>query len=209
MADNVTITAGSGTTIATDDNGGTHHQVIKVMLGANSTFTGQVGGEARGSDYAMYVDNRPKVAVVQVASAGLTTSTTAYSANDQLGTILTFANAVRASGGTATIRSATLVDKAKIVGAIDLYLFNQSVTLASDNAAADFSDSDMLFCCGIIRFPAPQTVTSNGFTQVESSGLAITCSGSTSLYGALVTRSGHTFFGAVGDLVTTLTLELD
>lgn len=39
MADNVPITAGSGTTIATDDIGGVHHQLVKVEFGAADSAT--------------------------------------------------------------------------------------------------------------------------------------------------------------------------
>lgn len=39
MADNVPITAGSGTTIATDDVGAVHYQLIKLTFGAPDTAT--------------------------------------------------------------------------------------------------------------------------------------------------------------------------
>jgi hypothetical protein len=39
MADNIAITAGSGTTIATDDIGGTHYQRVKQGFGADGTYT--------------------------------------------------------------------------------------------------------------------------------------------------------------------------
>lgn len=39
MADNVAITAGSGTSIATDDIGGVHYQIMKVSFGALNTAT--------------------------------------------------------------------------------------------------------------------------------------------------------------------------
>lgn len=39
MADNVAITAGAGTNIATDDIGGTHYQRIKIQHGADGTAT--------------------------------------------------------------------------------------------------------------------------------------------------------------------------
>jgi hypothetical protein len=39
MADNVAITAGSGTTIATDDVGGVHYQVVKPAYGAADSAT--------------------------------------------------------------------------------------------------------------------------------------------------------------------------
>lgn len=45
MADNVAITAGSGTTIATDDVGGTHFQRVKLVDGTLDG-TGAIGGDA-------------------------------------------------------------------------------------------------------------------------------------------------------------------
>lgn len=38
MADNVAVTAGSGTTIATDDNAGVHYQRVKLVWGPDNTF---------------------------------------------------------------------------------------------------------------------------------------------------------------------------
>jgi hypothetical protein len=149
----------------------------------------------------------PAAKRIQVQSAGLTTATTAYVTGDQLGTILTFANAVRQTGATGVIQSATLLDQAAVIGAVDLYLFDRSVTLAADNAAAAFSDADMLFCLGIISFAAPIGGTGNSIATAVS-GLGIMPSG-TSLFGALVTRSGHTFFGAVTNLAVSLHILQD
>lgn len=39
MADNVLITAGSGTSVATDQNGSDHVQIMKVTFGADGSFT--------------------------------------------------------------------------------------------------------------------------------------------------------------------------
>lgn len=39
MADNIAITAGSGTSIATDDVGGAHYQYVKTAFGADGTAT--------------------------------------------------------------------------------------------------------------------------------------------------------------------------
>jgi hypothetical protein len=44
MADNVAITAGSGTTVATDDIGGVQYQRVKLGLGADGTAVDAVGG---------------------------------------------------------------------------------------------------------------------------------------------------------------------
>jgi hypothetical protein len=149
----------------------------------------------------------PQARRIQAQSAGLTTATTAYVTGDQLGTILTFANAVRQNGATGVIQSATLLDQAAIIGAVDLYLFDRSVTLAADNAAAAFSDADMLFCLGIISFAAPIGGTGNSISTTVS-GLGVMPSG-TSLFGALVTRAGHTFFGAATNLAVSLHILQD
>ena len=42
MVDNFAVTAGSGTTVATDDVGGVHCQKIKRMRGTDGKFTGDV-----------------------------------------------------------------------------------------------------------------------------------------------------------------------
>ena len=39
MADNIAITAGAGTTVATDDIGGVHHQLVKIEFGAADSAT--------------------------------------------------------------------------------------------------------------------------------------------------------------------------
>jgi len=190
-------------------------QRIKLVAGKDGTYTGDVAGRNVDGDAnasAIFVDARPSIARKQATSAGLTTATTAYSLDDQLGTILSWTSAVRASGGTGLITGVQLLDKANVVGAVDLYLFNQSVTLQSDNAQADFSDADMMFCVSIVPLPAPvrakSSSPSNQLSAV-SCAVPIECVGSTTLYGALVTRSGHTFFGAVGDLVVSLFIAAD
>lgn len=177
---------------------------IRVRASAFTSGTVAVAwvATAMAADPVVSAIPAPAARRIQVQSAGLTIATTAYVANDQLGTILTFANAVRQVGATGVIQSATLLDQAAIVGAVDLYLFDRSVTLAADNAAATFSDADMLFCLGIISFAAPQGGTGNSIATVVS-GLGIMPSG-TSLFGALVTRAGHTFFGAVTNLAVSL-----
>lgn len=144
------------------------------------------------------------LATFTVASAGLTTATTAYIDGDQLGTLLTLT-----SIGAGIISSAQLVDKAKIIGAVDLFLFNASVTLAADNAAFTVSDADMLNCIGVIEFPYPKNLPSamvNAIAHIDSIGLPYA---SATIYGALVTRSGHTFFGAATDLQVRLNYTKD
>jgi hypothetical protein len=50
VADNVAITAGSGTSVATDDIGGVHHQRVKLSLGADGTAADAPGDGTNGLD---------------------------------------------------------------------------------------------------------------------------------------------------------------
>lgn len=208
MADTVEITPGTGAVIGTDEVtiGGTLQQVQRVKLvdGTDGGTELLPGTAAKG----LSVDPRGSSGVIQASSAGLTTATTGYSAGDQLGTELSFASVVRSSGGTARIDSALLLDKAKIVAGVDLYLFDRSVTPAADNAAAAFSDADMMFCQGVIEFRAPRS-TANNQLLVGLGTPVLIKPNATTLYGHLVTQVGHTWFGAAGDLVVTLGIAQD
>ena len=204
MADNVAITAGAGTNVATDDIGGVHHQRMKVSLGADGTANDLDGSTARGA----FVDPRPYNDRIVVQSAGLTTATTAYTSGDQLGTVLTFTAPPRASGGYATLVGAVLIDEAKVTGPVELYIFDRSVTAAADNAAADFSDADMANLVGIIDFPSPKTLTSN-YVSLGTPLPQVLKANAADLYGYLVTRSGHTFFAAVTNLRVILNFQKD
>lgn len=207
MADDLTLPA-TGAAVGTDEvdlgGGAVHVQYVKLVDGTEEGTDRLPGSAARG----LAVEPRARASRIQVSSSGLTTATNAYVAADQMGAILEFPNAARAAGGTGTIQSATLLDKAAIVGAVDLFLFDRTVTVATDNAAAAFSDADMAFCLGILRFPPPIVNANNGLAAIEASGLGFDLDG-TSLFGAMVTRSGHTFFGAASDLVVSLHVVQD
>lgn len=190
--------------VATDDVAGVHYQRIKLVDGTLDGTDAIPGTAARG----LSVDPRPKTSRVKVSTSGLTTATTAYVTGDQLGGQLEFPNAVRSAGASGVVLSAVLIDDAKVVGAVDLYLFDRSVTPAADNAAAAFSDADMQFCLGVLSFPAPEQTANNGVATIEASGLAIVPN-ATSLYGCLVAQAGHTFFGAADDLTVALVIAQD
>lgn len=211
MADNVTTqsstlaTVPASTVIATDDSGGAHYQIVE--LADATTPTQRLAIDSSGRVTA--ITTRSASLRSSATSAGLTTASTAYTAGDQLGTILTFSSAVGVSAGAGLLTAATLLDEVKITGEVWLYLFDRSVTLASDNAAATFSDSDMANCLGIVKFPQGDDVTDNRFAQVSNAGLQVRANSGTSVYGALVTKSGHTFFGAVTNLKVALHVQPD
>lgn len=202
MADDVTL-PGTGDIIAADDVGGKKYQIVKNAYGADNSVT-----QVDATNRFPVIATRPVVSK-QVTSGGLTIATTAYIAGDQVGSLFTFTDAVRATGGTGSIVSAFLLDKADIIGAYDLVLFKQTVTLAADNAAFSVSDADMEHCIGVIPLSSAYDLGANRFAQNIGCYHKIVCSANANLYGALVTRFGHTFFGAVTDLWLTLLIEQD
>lgn len=145
------------------------------------------------------------LATLTAPSAGLTTVTTTYTDGDQLGTILSFA--MTAPG---IILSAQLVDKSNIIGAVDCYLFDRSVTLATDNLANSISDADMLFCIGKIEFPHPGTgLAVNRLSSVDSLAIPYLANASNTIFASLTTRSSHAVFGAATDLQVRFTYSKD
>lgn len=146
---------------------------------------------------------------VSVQSGGLTTSVTAYSAGDQVGTQFTIAGAARASGGTGRIKSVLLVDANDIIGAFDVVFTRSSITLASDNAAYAISDTDAKEIVGLVQLAGAFDIGNNRIAQAFNLDIPYDCSGGTSLYAGLITRAGHTFFTAATDLQLIVFVELD
>ena len=201
MADSPTIDNGGLTdyTVASDDitiASGPAGQVQYVKL-ADGTPNGTT--PISGGEQGLWVVTRRDLLTVDVTSGGLTTATTAYSAGDQLGTQFTVANAARVSGGTGTIVGVQVIDAADVTGPIDVAFFNSSVSLATDNVAFAVSDADALKLIGIVPL-ASWDIGNNRVAQMFNMALAYTCSGGTSLFAGLITRTGHTFFGAATDL---------
>ncbi len=143
---------------------------------------------------------------VVATSTGLTIATTAYTDGDILGAEMSWDMGTNTYG---LILGATLVDAADIIGAVDLYLSDRSVAFGTDNAAPTISDADALFTMGKIAFPFPDDLGGNRLATVDSIALPVKANASGIIYGRLVTRSGHTFFGAVGNLEVELHFSRD
>lgn len=141
MADNVPITAGSGTSIATDQIGSDHYQKVKLTVGVaddatmighkeDSAHTDGDGGimalgvrkdppsalAADGDYIPMIVDAQGRQwvrpAPVQVRlQVTPTLDTNAYATGDSLCGQITFSNAARISGGSGIIQSILVLDK--------------------------------------------------------------------------------------------------
>jgi hypothetical protein len=297
MADNVAITAGAGTSVATDDVAGAHYQKVKLYdstadsstgiglgngtaatalrvtlptdgtgvvglnagsnaigkLAANTGVdigdvdvtsvipgtgatnlgkaedaghtTGDVGvmilgvrNDANASfgadlDYTpittdsggnQNVRSRKDLVRVTVQSGGLTTTASAYAVGDQVGTQFTIAGCARESGGSGMIVGVALVQGNTIesIGAMDVMFTDSSITLAADNAAYAISDADALKIVGMAQLSGAYDIGNNRLAQAYNLAIPYVCSGGTSLYASLITRTAiaATPFTAATDL---------
>jgi hypothetical protein len=98
MADNVAVTAGAGTSIATDDIGGVHYQRVKATWGPDGTAND--ADNAAGKQLPVYAKSRLIVATVSTLTRPA--NTTAYVANDSISD--------NGTAGSVTALSATLSD---------------------------------------------------------------------------------------------------
>lgn len=90
MADNIAISAGTGTTVATDDIGGTHYQRVKLSLGADGTAndaSAGAGAVGTGTQRVTLASDDPAVTSLALASTAAKQDT----ANGYLSTIATAA----------------------------------------------------------------------------------------------------------------------
>lgn len=133
---------------------------------------------------------------LQVASSGLTTATTAYTAGDQVGAIFTFTNFATGSGLGGELKAIRLDDETDIIGTYSAFVFSASVTPAADNAGYSVSDADAELQVGPGWFPLGQVIDNGPNRSTGWSGSVPYNCGATSLFVLLRTEGGHTFFGA-------------
>lgn len=174
MADNVAITAGTGTDIATDDRSGVHYQKV---------------------------DPRPRLVRVRVAP---TISTSAYATRDSVGGEMEFTSMHEDTGGYVQIDAVMIEDRADNRAELDLLLFDQAIAgTATDNAAFDPTDADLANCVGIVTILSGHysALNDNAIAFLETSIVA-KCN-ATSIFGYIQTQSTPTY-DSTADLAVTL-----
>lgn len=303
MADNVAITAGAGTSVATDDVAGAHYQKVKLYdstadsstgiglgngtaatalrvtlptdgtgvvgliagsaaigkLAANTGVdigdvdvtsvvpgtaatnlgkaedaghtTGDVGVMALGVrndadaaisgtdlDYTPFSTDssgnqnvkarRDLVRISDTSAASeLTIVTTTYTAGDQVGVMFQFAGAARASGGGGMLVGISLLDEGDVIGSCDVVLFRSNATLAANNDPFALDDTNSREVIGVVQLAGAFDFTNNRLCQAFNLAVPYYCSGGTTLYAALITRSANAVFVAHTDLTMTMWVE--
>jgi len=165
-------------------DGDRHGQMDVLTIAAGENHIGQVGSTGIS------------IAQIPTVTAG------AYAADDNVGGLLTFANAARVSGGGGVIKTVTIVDDAEQDSQLELWLFNQTFTQGADNAAWTAVEADLENVVAIISTTGGEYFSGNG-----NSVCTIECSlrfdlDATSLFGRLVTRDTPTY--AATDDVTVI-----
>ena len=136
----------------------------------------------------------------------------AYSANDALGGLMEFADAVNEHSRSGIITNLLIVDKAGQSTAIDVFLFDATFTATADNAAWPTTNPTETVigtnCVGVITVEATDYKTYNGgsLASVELTK-PIKVSGTT-VYAQAVVRGTPTYV-ATTDLIFRLSIAKD
>lgn len=136
----------------------------------------------------------------------------AYTANDALGGLLTFANVVDPDTRTGRIVLAQIIDKAGQSAATDIFLFDATFTATADNAAFPTTSPTEAFigtnCIGLVSVAAADyKAYSGGSVAVVQMDRRLVLP-TTTLYAQAVTRGTPTY-AATSDIIIRLTVERD
>lgn len=158
----------------------------------------------------------PRITIQQAVTSSITTSAGAYSANDQVGSVITLPSVVRyekSSGiGTAILTSIVVVDQAAQTSAMDIFFFNASPTVASsDNAALNISDAEMTSkCIGYASVSTFSTTSANSVGAATNLNLPVwTAADSSSIYAIIKTTGTPTYGSGTGILTVRFNFLVD
>jgi hypothetical protein len=131
----------------------------------------------------------------KVISQALTISTSAYTAKDAVGGLLTFTDAGRLAHGSGVVHAVTIIDKDAEAAELVLVLFDRSFTATGDADAFDPSDADLANCVGKITIAASdyQAFNDNAVAQVRNLGLPFQTLADGNLYGQLMCTGTPTY----------------
>lgn len=146
--------------------------------------------------------------LVKVVKTPTLSTAASYVSGDFVGTDATaidFSDLLRGTGACSIV-TAVLVDYATQSKAMELWLFDDSITPPNDSAAWAISDADALKCVGVIPFSTYYASGNNSVANgVIPNGRIAVKGGANTLVGALVVRDTPTY--ASGDVSVVLTAE--
>lgn len=193
-----------------------------LFLGVRNHFTGSTtDGDYSAVSVSSFGDLHTiarKDMVRFSGTVGGTSTTVAYAAGDTVGTLTSITGAARVTGGFGSIKSVQVINTTAstatpALGAIDAIFFRSSVTLPADNAAFVLSGAtDPLAIVGVVQLAGAyaygSAATQSRSAQAYNLDLPFDCSGGTTLYCALITRSAMTL-AASGTAALQLVVHLE
>jgi len=150
-------------------------------------------------------DRRDAAANVAIT---LSLDTNIYASGDVLADTQAVTGAIRSAGASAILQSLSLLDKDDQTAAgIDLVFLNANVSLGTENAAPNISDSNAAAILGIVSLVAGDFIDVGGAKVATKAniGLLVTPATGTTIYVAAITRGSPTQTAA--GIVLTLGLK--
>lgn len=195
MADNVAITAGSGTTIAADDVGSALHQRVKLSLGADGSATDALGGAGAvdaGVQRVTLASDDPAVASLSVLddwdsndACKITTrgkyvdvtlgslETSALADGDVMCSTTEVTGAFSVNDGTGVIQSIQVLDEDDEGIAFDLVFLSANQSLGTANSAPSISDANARDILGRVRVNASDYIDIGGAKMATLTGIGL------------------------------------
>ena len=190
MADNVAITAGSGTNIAADDIASVFYQRVKISHGAD--------GSATDTSSAAPL---PVGTLLKITDVTLSLDTSAYASGDVLADSQIISACLRTDDGTGTIVNVTLTDVDDQGAGLDLIFLDANVALGTENSTPSITDGNAANILGWVRINDSDWIDLGGvrLASVPCTIPVKGVSGADDLYVAAITRGTptHTASGIV------------
>jgi hypothetical protein len=193
MADNVAITAGTGTNVAADDIGSVFYQRVKLSLGADGAAVDAIAGNGAVSTAVQ----RTTIAQdsnfgtpIKYVTVTMTTATDAQDAGDVIAATQVVATCTRGDDMPAILHSVTLVDVDDQKANLRLVLFDANTSLGTEDSAPDIDDTEVLTVQGIVDIAVADYIDLGTSSVVHKSNLGIVvkpASGTDDIYMAIYT----------------------
>jgi hypothetical protein len=187
MADNVAITAGTGTSIAADDVSSVFYQKVKL----------DVGGDGATLPVSATANAIPVKALDDVITIDCTVDTSAYADGDVLFATQEVAGFSTAADITSILQSVVVADVDDQGIGIDLIFFNANTSLGTENSAPDIDDTEVLTVIGRVQVGAGSfyDLGANRVACVYGIGLPMKAGTGGSIWMAGIARGAPTYAG--------------
>lgn len=187
MADNVEVTAGTGTVIAADDVSSVFYQKVKL----------DIGGDGATLPVSATANAIPVRALDDVITIDATPDTNALADGDVAFATQEVAGFSTAADITSILQSIVVQDPDDQGIGIDLIFFNANTALGTENSAPDIDDTELLTVIGRVQVGAGSfyDLGANRVACVYGIGLPMKAGTGGSIWMAGIARGAPTYAG--------------